>query len=60
MRRKRKLPEPRAVDLPQRAYQPSKAELEEEFDMPGAGLKKVRAAFFRPFTVRRYDSKSKD
>ena len=60
MRRKHKLPEPRVIDLPQGDYQPSKAEKEEVFDLPGASLKKVRAALFRPFTVRRYDPKSKD
>ena len=60
MSQKRKIPEPRVIDLPRRDYQPSKAELEQEFDMPRASFKKVRDAFLRPFTVRRYDPKSND
>lgn len=44
--------EPRVLDLPSRDYQPSKAELEEEFDFPGASLETVRNAFFRPITTR--------
>ena len=60
MKKPQPLPDPRVIDLPQRDYQPSKAELEQEFDMPGASLKKVRDAFLRPFTVRRYDPKSKE
>ena len=30
-------------------YQPSRAELREEMDMPKMSLAKVRSAFFRPF-----------
>lgn len=30
-------------------YQPSRAELREEMDMPKMSLAKVRRAFFRPF-----------
>ena len=33
-------------------YQPTKAEKEEEVDMPGASLETVRRAFFRPLTRR--------
>lgn len=29
-------------------YQPSKAELEEEIDMPGADMETLRKAFFKP------------
>ena len=47
---KRKLPEPVDLDLPDREYQPSKAEQEEEYDMPGAKLKALATAFFRPIT----------
>ena len=47
---KRELPEPVDLDLPDREYQPSKAELEAEYDMPGAKLKDLVAAFFRPIT----------
>ena len=42
------LPEERAIDLPARDYQPTKAEKEEAFDMPGADIETVRSAFFRP------------
>ena len=30
------------------SYQPSKAEMEEEFDMPGADMETLRRAFFKP------------
>ena len=36
-------------------YQPSKAETEEEIDMPGADLETVRRAFFRPLPGQRPD-----
>lgn len=51
--RKRKLPEPRTITLPEQDYQPPKAEQEKEHDMPGASIKTVRSAFFRPFNVQR-------
>ena len=41
--------EPRTLPLPPPGYQPSKAELEEEFDMPGLTDQEVRDRFFRPF-----------
>ena len=54
--RKRKLPEPKTITLPdQKTYQPPKAEQEKEHDMPGASKKTVRRAFFRPVNVRRED-----
>lgn len=46
------LPEARTIDLPPRDYQPTKAEKEETFDMPGADAKTIRSAFFRPIHVR--------
>ena len=39
-------------DLKPSDYQPTKAEKEEEVDMPGASLETVRRAFFRPLTRR--------
>ena len=51
--RKRKLPKPRTITLPDQSYQPPKAEQEKEHDMPGASLKTVRRAFFRPVNVKR-------
>ena len=52
--KRRKLPEPRTIALPdQKTYQPPKAESEREYDMPGTKMKTVRRAFFRPVKVRR-------
>ena len=45
--------EPRTLPFPPSGYQPSKAELEEEFDMPGVTDQKVRERFFRPFRFER-------
>ena len=48
------LPKPRSIALPdQKTYQPPKAEQTREYDMPGASLKQVCSAFFRPINVRR-------
>lgn len=44
--------EPREITLPSRKdYQPSRAELREEFDMPKADMETVRNAFFQPVKV---------
>lgn len=51
--KKRKLPKPRTITLPDQDYQPSKAERKKEQDMPGVSLKTMRRAFFRPFNIRR-------
>ncbi len=51
--RRGKLRKPRTITLPDQSYQPPKAEREKEHDMPGASLKTIRRAFFRPFNVRR-------
>ena len=51
--KKHKLPELREIELPTRDYQPSKAEREEEYDMPKAKIGTLRRAFFRPFSVRK-------
>jgi len=40
--------EPRGVYIKSNTYQPSKAELEEEIDMPGMDDEKIRRTFFRP------------
>ncbi|MCY4601502.1 MAG: hypothetical protein OXF27_16460 [Acidobacteria bacterium] len=42
-----------SITLPPSDYQPSRAELREAFDMPGAGPEKIRRAFFRPVEGRR-------
>ena len=52
-RTRQKLPESRTITLPDQSYQPTKAELEKEYDMPGASLQTVRSAFFRPVNIRR-------
>ncbi|MDE0254460.1 MAG: hypothetical protein OYG32_06665 [Rhodospirillaceae bacterium] len=49
----RKLPAARTITLPHQDYQPRKAEQEREHDMPGASMKRVRSAFFRPINVKR-------
>lgn len=50
---KQELPEARTITLPDKDYQPRKAEMEREYDMPGASLDTIRSAFFRPFNVER-------
>ena len=52
-KRRQKLPEPRTMTLTPTDYQPSKAAMEKEYDMPGASLRTIRSAFFRPFNIRR-------
>jgi len=46
-KRKPKTPA-RHIDMPKSDYQPSAKELKEEVDMPGADMKTLRRAFFRP------------
>ena len=41
------------VELKPSDYQPTKADKEEELDMPGASLETVRRVFFRPLARRR-------
>jgi len=55
-RPKQPTPKPMELVLKPSSYQPSKAEMEEEFDMPGLSLNEIRAAFFRPFHIRHEDS----
>ncbi|MDE0697422.1 MAG: hypothetical protein OXH76_16495, partial [Boseongicola sp.] len=50
------IPEPVELVLKPSSYQPSKADMEEEFDMPGLSPDEIRAAFFRPFAIRSEDS----
>ncbi|MDE0694552.1 MAG: hypothetical protein OXH76_01805 [Boseongicola sp.] len=50
------LQDPVEVTLKPASYQPSKADMEEEFDMPEISLDEIRSAFFRPFTFRYEDS----
>ena len=52
-KRKGRLLEPRTITLPGNDYQPSKAEMEREYDMPGASMRTIRRALFRPFKIKR-------
>ena len=49
---KAKLPKPVEVNMKPSSYQPTKAEMEEEFDMPGWSLDQVRETFMRPFVAK--------
>ena len=51
-RPKETIPEEREITLPPRDYQPTKAETEREYDMPGADIVTVRSAFFRRVRVK--------
>lgn len=42
----------RPPELPRRDYQPTKAELAEEMDMPGLDLEQVSKAVFRPLKTK--------
>ena len=48
---------PREIEIPPSGYQPTNAELEEEFDMSGADMETVRRAFFRPTKIVRRKAK---
>lgn len=48
-RKRKKIPAPVDMEIPDRQYQPSRAELRKEIDMPGLSLKLARAIFMRPF-----------
>ena len=48
----RPIPEEREITLPPRDYQPTKAESNQEYDMPGADIVIVRNAFFRRVRVK--------
>ena len=54
-KRKHPLLEPRTITLPGQDFQPRKADMEAEYDMPGASLDTIRSAFFRPINVERED-----
>ena len=47
------IPEPTPLELAPTDYQPSKAELEEEFDMPSMSMDDVRASLRRSFRIVR-------
>ena len=45
------IPQHRAMKIPRSDYQPSRAELREETEMPKLSLKQARSAFMRPFRL---------
>ena len=51
--KRKRIPPRRDLHMPPKGYQPSKAELEEEIDMPGMSDKQLRDTFFRPFRIVR-------
>ena len=51
-RPKAKLPDPVVVDMKPSSYQPSKAEMDEEFDTPAWTPEQVRQIFMRPFVAK--------
>ena len=49
---KANLPDLVEVDLKSSSYQPSKAVMDEEIDMPGWSFDQVRETFMRPFMAK--------
>ncbi len=54
--RRKPIPPPRVLPDPPADYEPTEAELEQEFDMPGLTLDQVRERLFRPFRFVRKES----
>lgn len=52
---KQPLPEPGTLTLPPKDFQPSKADMEAEYAMPGASMDAIRERVFRPFNIKRED-----
>ena len=55
-RKRQPLPMPVTITLPDNTFQPRKADMEREYDMPGASLEQIRRAFFRPVKILREGS----
>ena len=55
--KRREIPAALEIDMPPRDYQPTKAETEREYDMPGADIVTVRNAFFRRVRVKKESAK---
>ena len=51
------IPEARTITLPDKDFQPSKADMEAEYDTPGASMDTIRSTIFRPFNIRREGQK---
>ena len=43
------IPEPRTITLPRKDFQPSKSDMEREYDMPGLSLDEIRSNIFSAF-----------
>ena len=56
--KRRENPAALEIDMPPRDYQPSKAEQEQEYDMPGADIVTVRNALFRRVRVKEEKTKA--
>ena len=54
---KKPIPPARTITLPPKDFQPSKADMEAEYDTPGASLDTIRSTIFRPFNIRREGQK---
>ena len=54
--KRRAAQEPWPLPMPMPGYQPRKAELEEEFDMPGLTDQEARERFLRPFKAERQEA----
>ena len=59
LRDSKTVPLPREIVLPLDDYQPTKAELEEEFEPPGASMEENLRMIFRPVRVVRRVSKER-
>ena len=51
-RDKAELSEPTDLHIKSNKYQPTKAEQEEEIDMPGMSLDEIRATFMQPVSIK--------
>ena len=56
--KRREIQAAREIDMPPRDYQPTKADTEQEYDMPGADIVTVRNAFFRRVRVKKEKTKA--
>ena len=59
MSNRAKQPKRREIAMRALSYQPSRAELREEYDMPEADMETVRKAFFTPVEINEQDPNRK-
>ncbi|MXW87391.1 MAG: hypothetical protein F4Z55_16455 [Boseongicola sp. SB0667_bin_21] len=50
------LPKPVTITMPPATFQPRKADMDREYDMPGASVEQIRRAFFRPVKILREET----